>query len=123
MINKLLATTVNDIIGPITPPIVISGVTDNNASTALVKVMNVALNLVLVIAGIFVLFNLILAGFQYVTAGGDSKKVSEANLKITNTVIGLIIIVVAPVLAAIFGIVFFGKWDAILNPTIKTVGP
>lgn len=121
MINKVQAQDViPTIFGKVTP--VISGMPDN-PQASLVRILNVSLNMFLVVAGLFALLNLILAGYAYIMAGGDAKKVSEANLKITYAIVGLIIIVLAPLITALLGIVIFGRWDAILNPEIKKVTP
>ncbi len=55
-----------------------------------------------------VLFVLILfSGFQYATAGGDSKKTEEAISRITSAVIGVFIVGVAFILSnAVLGFVF-----------------
>lgn len=116
--KKLLADDIITIFGQITPPI--SGM-PTDAQTGVVRILNVALNMVIIVTGIFALWNLVNAGFNYVTAGGDPKKVEDANRKITFTVLGLLIVVISVVVAGIFGIILFGRWDAILNPTFKSV--
>ena len=77
--------------------------------------------LLIVGAGIYSLFNLVLAGYDFISAGDDVKKVSGAWAKISQTMIGLSIAAGAFVLAAIFGQLIFGKWDFILNPSIPTL--
>jgi hypothetical protein len=72
-------------------------------------------------AGIYALFNLVLAGYSFMSAGDDSKKVSGAWAMIYQTMIGLAVAAGSFVLAAIFGQLIFGKWDFILNPTIPTL--
>lgn len=74
--------------------------------------------LITVIAGIWALINIVLAGFTLVTSDGDSKKISEMSSKITNTFLGLLIMVAAPLIAAIFGLFLFGQADYFLNPQI-----
>lgn len=118
----LVAANITDIFGTIdktpgTPDIVSSA----GPLTALVKILNVGLNLVLIAAGLYTLLNFILAGFKYITSHGDPKATLEANQRMTYTVVGLIIIAIAPLIAAVLGIVLFGRYDAILNPDISTV--
>jgi hypothetical protein len=103
--------------GTIAPPPGMSSF-GGDAYGGLLKFLNVGLSLVLVVAGLFTLFNIIIAGFTYMTAGGDSKKVSEAQNKMLFTAIGLGIIVAAPVIAGIIGLIVFGNWRAILSPDI-----
>lgn len=76
------------------------------------------LRLGIVLAAIYALINLMLAGFQYLTAAGDAKAVGQAGEKITHTLIGLIIVAGSFVLAAVFSILIFGDASVILNPVI-----
>ena len=72
-------------------------------------------------AGIFALFNIIMAGTEYITSGGDPKGVEAARRKITMSILGLAIISISFTLAAILGQILFGDWLAILLPTV--IGP
>lgn len=74
-----------------------------------------------VVAGIWVMFNFILAGWKYITSAGDSKAPSEAASMMNNSLIGLAIIVGAYTIAAIIGLVFFGDPSYIINPQITGV--
>lgn len=116
----LASGSVSDIFGKVTPPPgTPSGITD--AETGLVKILNVGLNVVLIFCGLYVLLNLLIAGYMYITSSGDPKRTSEANLRMTYSVVGLIIVAIVPLIAAIIGIVIFGQWDAILNPEFKKI--
>ncbi len=71
-----------------------------------------------IVAGIWVLLNFIMAGYTYITSNGDTgahKKVLE---QISMSVIGLVLIVAAYTIAAILGLLIFGRADYILNPQI-----
>jgi len=59
------------------------------------------LKLFVVIAGIFMVIQIISAGFQYISANGDSKATAIAWNKIWQSILGLIIIASAFVLAAL----------------------
>jgi len=52
-------------------------------------------NYILTIAGIILLLYLIYGGFQFLTSGGDPKKAQEAQSKITQAIIGFVIIFAA----------------------------
>ncbi|OGM55859.1 hypothetical protein A3F62_05590 [Candidatus Woesebacteria bacterium RIFCSPHIGHO2_12_FULL_44_11] len=80
--------------------------------------LNVILNILVVAGGIYALFNLVIAGYGFLSAGGDPKKVEMAWAKIWQTVIGLIFIAGSFVLAAVFGWLIFGDADVILSPSI-----
>lgn len=79
------------------------------------------LRLVFVAGGILSLFNFIVAGFQYMNAGGDSKAMSAAWARIWHSLLGLVVIVGSFALTAVVGQVLFGNANFILNPTI--IGP
>ena len=72
-------------------------------------------------AGIYALFNFIMAGYAFMSAGDDPKKVAGAWSKISQTALGLAFAAGAFVLAAIFGQLIFGQWDFIIRPTIPTL--
>lgn len=70
------------------------------------------------IAGIFFVVQIILAGYGYLSASGDPKKTEAAFAKIWQSLIGLLIVSGAFVLAAFIGNIL---GIDVLNPTI--VGP
>lgn len=85
------------------------------------KIFNSAVNLLIVVAGIWFLVQIILAGFNYITGAGDSNKTGEAMKKITDSVIGLVVVAAAFIITYIAGALFFGTSFNILQPTIKTI--
>lgn len=72
-------------------------------------------------AGLYALFNIILAGYAYFAAGDDPKKVQGASGKILQSLIGLLFAAGSLVLAAIFGKLIFNDYRALLQ--IKVFGP
>ncbi|KKS78247.1 MAG: hypothetical protein UV74_C0001G0094 [Candidatus Woesebacteria bacterium GW2011_GWB1_43_14] len=87
------------------------------------QLLNIFINVLIAGAGIYAVINIILAGYAFMGAGADSKKVAEAWAKIYQTFMGLAFVAGTFVLAAIFGILLFGSWDALLKPTIPTIIP
>jgi hypothetical protein len=81
------------------------------------------IRLVAVLAGVWSLFNLVMAGFKYITAANDVKAVETAWTSIYMSLIGLIIIVSSFTIAGIVGLIFFGDATFILNPQLSGVGP
>lgn len=82
--------------------------------------LNLILRLMVIGAGIYALFNFVLAGYSFLSAGDDPKKIESAWAMIWQTALGLTVAAGAFVLAALFGWLIFGRPDAILNPTIPT---
>ena len=107
-------------IGTIEPPEPLQRFGDVQ-SGGLGNLLNLFLNILIVGGGIYALFNFILAGYIFLSAGGDSKKIEQAWAKIYQSVIGLVFMAGAFALAAIFGLLIFGDPEAILNPTIPAV--
>ncbi|HLC94099.1 MAG TPA: hypothetical protein VJH96_00850 [Patescibacteria group bacterium] len=115
---KIEQKKIQEIFGTINPP---PGSPTGNPVDDLVRVLNVGLNLTIVIAGLYTLIQFIWTGLDYLRAEGDAKKLKAAHDKIKWTLVGLLVVVVAPLLAAIVGLVVFGDPLAILRPEIKTV--
>ncbi len=84
------------------------------------KLIQFGLRALVVGAGIYALFNLVLAGYAFMSAGDDSKKVSGAWSQISQTMIGLAFSAGAFVLAAILGQLLFGNPLFLLQPVIPT---
>jgi len=101
--------------GQIDPPAAIKG---KDPGVGIGGLIQKIIWLLIIGAGIYALINLILAGYAFMSAGDDAKKVAGAWAKIWQTLMGLAFAAGAFVLAAIFGQLIFGKWDFILNPSI-----
>lgn len=90
------------------------------ADVAIGKFIQFSLKALIVVAGIYALFNLVLAGFSFMGAGDDPKKVEGAWGKITQTIIGLSVSAGAFVLAGLIGQFVFGDYFFLLRPSIPT---
>jgi len=88
----------------------------------LIAFLNNVVRLLIVVGGLFAFFNLILAGYGFLSAGDDPKKMAAAWAKIWQSMMGLLFIVGSFVLAAIFGYLLFGNAGAILNPQLYGPG-
>lgn len=119
MKNILAQQTLQKIFGNIKPPDPWTpGVEPQDA---LVSALNVGLNLTMIIAGFVTLINFIRAGYTYMMAGGDVKKVEESQNLIKWSAVGLLIVVMAPLAAALVGFIVFKDPMAILQPKITTI--
>jgi hypothetical protein len=85
---------------------------------ALGTLLQLALNVLIVIAGIYALFNFILAGYAFLSAGDDPKQIQSAWAKIYQSIIGLVFAAGSLVLAAIFGQLIFNDPLFIIKPSI-----
>ncbi len=117
--NRLLAQA-TDVFGNVKNTILPAPYQDGINGGLILFLSNV-LRLVFVGAGMFAFLNFIIAGFQFMTAGGDSKAVTKAWDRIWQSLTGLVIVVGSFALAALFGYLIFGDAGFILNP--KIYGP
>ena len=104
--------------GQINPPI---GVNKYAAGLdGLADFFNNILKLMIIGAGLYATINLVLAGYAFMSAGDDSKKVAGAWAKIWQTIMGLMFAAGSFVLAAIFGKLIFNDYTALLQLRIVT---
>ena len=66
-------------------------------------------------AAIYTVITLILAGYAFISAGGDPKRIQEATSRIWQALIGLIVAAGSIIIAAIIGTIFFGDATALLQ--------
>jgi len=117
MMKELLSQT-NLPFGQVSPP---PGVAQYGGLEGLSNFINNILKILIVGAGIFTVFNLVMAGYGFLSAGDDPKKVAGAWAKIWQSLLGLAFAAGAFVLAAIFGQLLFGDPNALLR--IRIFGP
>lgn len=115
--------TSDDVFGTISPP---AGVAQYDAAGGeqggLILFLSNIIRIGTVVAGVWVMVNFILAGWTFITSGGEAKAYTEASQKITFSIIGIVVIVAAYTLAAIVGLVVFGDATYILNPRFTGIG-
>jgi hypothetical protein len=87
---------------------------------AIGNLLNMIFRAMVVGAGLFTLINLLLAGYAFLSAGDDPKKITGAWAKIWQSLLGLAVTAGAFVLAAIFGQLLFNDPTFILNPKLPT---
>ncbi len=103
--------------GNISPPDGISQYIANSDTKggAIFLFISILLKFVGVIAGIYAVIQILLAGFTYVSSNGDPKKNEQAWAMIWQSLLGLLIVASAFTIGAVVGSIF--KIN-ILNPTI-----
>jgi hypothetical protein len=75
-----------------------SGDCTSSSGPTVTGVINTVINILSYIVGIATVIMIILSGFKYITAGGDSNKVGNAKTTLTYALIGLVVAVLAQVL-------------------------
>jgi uncharacterized membrane protein YuzA (DUF378 family) len=65
------------------------------ASTKISSLVNDIVNLISVIVGIAAVIMIIIAGFKYITSGGDTSKVASAKSTLVYAIVGLVIVALA----------------------------
>lgn len=80
------------------------------------------ITIIFVAAGLFAFFNLMIAGFSYISAAGDIKKIEAATQSINMSLMGLVIMVAAAAITGIVSYLLFGSATAILSPSITGPG-
>lgn len=113
LISKVFAAASPEIVGTVTNPLAYGNVTQG-----LIPFFTNLIRLMFVGAGIYAFLNFIIAGFQYMSAGGDAKSLTAAWARIWQSLLGLVIIVGSFALAALFGYLIFGDAGFILKPVI-----
>jgi hypothetical protein len=116
--NILADQALDEVVGKITnplPPVYQNAIGESGG--VMVFLTNI-LRLIFVVAGLYAFINFIIAGFQYMSAAGDSKALTAAWDRIWQSFIGLIVIVASFALAALMGQLLFNNPQFILNPTL-----
>lgn len=91
-------------------------------NTGLPSFISNVVRVIFIAAGLFAFFNLIFAGFSYISAAGDKSKIEAALRSINMSLLGLAIMVAASVITGIISFILFGSPTAILAPNIMGPG-
>jgi len=116
-IPKAIAATTS-VFGEVSPP---PGVTDYDTAAGgigLVLFLSNLIKIITVAGGIFVMGNILYAGWIYISSSGDVSAHEKVTNTVTYSVVGLAIIVGSYAAAALAGAIFFGDANFILSPTI-----
>jgi hypothetical protein len=119
--NQLVMAQGESVFGPIEEPVGVAEYNDDaEGGIGLLKFISNMIKIASIVAGVWVMFNFITAGFTYVTAAGDSGAYSKIGEKLSYRVSGLLLIVASYTLAGIVSLIVFGDATYILNPEIPT---
>jgi hypothetical protein len=125
LLHNQVAAAQESVFGPIDAPAGVAELNDQAGAAGsniglLIFISNI-IKIASVVAGIWVMFNFITAGFTYVTSGDDSGAVSKIGSKLSLSVMGLLLIVASYTIAGVISLIVFGDATYILNPEIPTV--
>ncbi|OGM14717.1 hypothetical protein A3D84_00500 [Candidatus Woesebacteria bacterium RIFCSPHIGHO2_02_FULL_42_20] len=108
------------VIRNVNPPVGLRGMFNGNIEVVPL-LLQIVVSTLIFGAGLFALFNFVLAGYAFLSAGDDPKKVQGASTRLLNTLLGLLFAAGSTVLAAIFGKLIFNDWGFLLQ--FKVFGP
>jgi len=116
--NQFLAQAKN--LSPIQPPGLPFTAATSGTSTE--NLVSTAVGFLTVVSGLAFILFFIIAGFSWITAGGDAEKLKKAQANITNALIGIVIVAIAYTVTAIIGSIL---GFPILNPAavIEKISP
>jgi hypothetical protein len=113
----MAVTSLGDIFGQIAPESQLTGTYSTEAAGLILLFSNI-LRLAVVGAGLFGLINLLASGIQYIGSTGNPENIKQASSRIWMSLLGLVIVASAFVLAGVIGLLFFGSPRAIIDPVI-----
>lgn len=91
---KLLADqAIDDLFGGISPPAAMN-VGGSDPVAGLGKFIGFGINMFILIAGMFLILYLLWGAFDWIASSGEKEKIAKAQSKITNAVIGIVLVFV-----------------------------
>ncbi len=91
------------------------------ANGGLITLGNNIIIFAVIVGGLIALANIIMAGYIYLTAAGDAKAHEKVVSKITMSIWGLAVMIMAPAMMAVIGFLFFKDSTFFLQPKIVGV--
>ncbi|MFH1967732.1 MAG: hypothetical protein ABIJ03_04445 [Patescibacteria group bacterium] len=114
------APQLEDVVGMIdTPPGIDKQITAAGigpGDNALLFFISNLLRIATILVGVWVLFNVLLAGYDFISSQGKSDAYQKVRDKLTMSVIGLLLITVAYTIGGLIGLILFGDAGYLLNP-------
>lgn len=96
---KLLA---DDFWGKINPPPGMSGTLTSDPVSGIAKLLGTFVSLFITASGLILLIYMLWGAFDWIVSGGDKERVAKAQSKITNALIGMLVIFVVLVVFGLF---------------------
>jgi hypothetical protein len=95
-----------------------TGLGASSSGSGLVIILGNLVRLLIVVAGVYTLWNIIMAGYGFLSASGEPKNIAKAWEKIWQSILGLVIVAGSFILAAIFGYLIFNDPMFLISPKI-----
>lgn len=117
-------TNVNEALGLIEEPqanTAVQSASGGEGSIPIYPFISWGLSIFTIVAGIWALFNFVFAAFTYFGGSGDPGSHQKVRTHLTNTVLGLLIIVLAYTIAAIASTLIFGSPTYFFNPQLPGI--
>ncbi|HAV15527.1 MAG TPA: hypothetical protein DCX25_04315 [Candidatus Pacebacteria bacterium] len=119
MLTTFLAQTSSEMetfFGTITQPEALKAY---GTSGGLIVFISNMLTLIVLSGGLFALFNIITAGYLYLTGSGDAKAHEKVLSKLNMSLLGIVLMIMAPAIMAVMGWVLFKDPTFFLKPQLK----
>ncbi len=94
---------------------------ESGASIGIMLFISMLVKFALIVAGIWAMLNIFLAAYQFFNNKGDAGQYQKVSQQITNTVMGLVLLMSLYTIVAVIGLIFFGDAGYILNPTLDPI--
>lgn len=122
--KQLLAfsTDPNAIVGSVDLPPGVDAINqESGGDIGILLLTSNLIQILFLIAGTWVIINLVLAGYAYLSSGGKTDVHIKVRDKISMSVIGLIVMISSYMVAGLVGYIFFGDATYILNPDLTNL--
>lgn len=119
-----LAVDPKDIFGTLNPPPAVAPYSD--PVTGLPKLIKLGVNAFILISGLALLLYMLWGALDWISSGGEKEKLSKAQNKITNAIIGMILVFVVIVVFGLIAGDILGIFHKTGNGwvfTLPTAGP
>jgi hypothetical protein len=89
-----------------------------NDQIGLINFLSLMLRIFTIVAGLFFMFNLIYAGYLFLSAGSDAGQFNKFKEMLYYSLIGLLVIAMAYMIAGVAGLFLFGDAGYIIQPAL-----
>jgi uncharacterized membrane protein len=95
---------------------------DAGGNIGIILFISNMIKLFTMLGGLFVIINIVLAAFLYITKGDSSDSHDKVRNRFTMSVIGILLMIAAYSIAGLVGLIFYRDPTFILSPKITEIG-